>query len=208
LRSAALARPSVMRLTCTVLALAATAACRQPTYLPATTLRQLAPRCGAHPVAPRPGDRGPTYFSCQVNRPSEPPADRPLDYPVLLADAGVGSEVLLQFVIDERGRVDSTTIKTVASGHDLFLRAAEESLLTWPARPAERRGRPVRQLTTHLFCFRAPAQGALAYCAERLTRSGASSMSVACTDGGSTVARSHGGIVHLPARRPPNVRCN
>ena len=196
-----------MRRTLIALAFAATA-CRQPTYLPVATLGRLAPRCGAHPVAPRPGDRGPTYFSCQVDRPSEPPADRPLDYPVFLADAGVGSEVLLQFVIDERGRVDSTSVKTVVSGHDLFLRAARESLFAWQLRPAERRGRPVRQLMTHLFCFRVPARDALASCAERLVHFGAPDMSVACTDGGSVVSRSHGGIVHLPARRPPHVRCN
>ena len=208
MRSACVARRLVMRPLCVALIVVAAVACHRPTYLPVATLRQTAPPCGTYPVAPRPGDHGPTYFGCQVDRAAQPPLDRPLDYPPLLADAGVESDVQLQFVVDERGRVDSTTIKVLASGHDLFTRAAQESIRRWEVRPARLRGRAVRQLTTHAFCFRIGGTGALARCGRELPRYPAGNMSVACADGTSTICSSHGGCRRSAPRRPPNVRCS
>lgn len=197
-------RPNLRRLYVAGVLLAV--ACRSPAYLPVATLQRVAPACGANPVAPRPGDRGPTYFSCQVDQASEPPADRVLKYPVIFADAGVEGEVLLQFVVSERGVVDSTTIKTVRSTHELFVPAARESILGWRGRPAKRGARAVRQLTTHAFCFKIPATGAIARCSEDLART-APRMSTACAASAATTCSSHGGCQPVAPRRPPDVPC-
>jgi TonB family protein len=184
-------------------------ACSRVSYLPQTTLRHVAPSCGARPIAPRAQDRGPTHFACQVDDTAQAPTERPLVYPTLLADGNVESDVRLQFVVDEHGHVDSTTVRVLASGHDLFTQAARESLRQWGAQPAMRRGRAVRQLTTQAFCFRLGGAGAVARCAQELARFRDSGVTVACAEGQPFARKcSHGPCVQPPPHRPPNVRCS
>ena len=186
----------------------ATAAACGPTYLPVATVYQVAPACGSHPIAPRAGDNGPTYFRCQVTRVAEAPHDRVVDYPELLAEAAVEGEVQLQFVIDERGHVDSTSIKVLSSTHELFAAAALASVRGWGVEAAERRGESVRQLTTHAFCFRIGPAGALSRCAREMSAYPAASLTVACADPAPMVCSSHGGCSQPVPRRPPNRRCS
>ncbi len=128
------------------------AACRTA-YLPPGTLGHRAPTCGVAPIGRRHGDATATYFACQVDRAVVPQSDAVLRYPALLAGAGVEGIVELQFAVDQHGAIDTTTIVILRSTHELFTRAARQSLQEWRAPPAMRRGAAVRQLTTHGFCF-------------------------------------------------------
>jgi TonB family protein len=142
-----------------------TIACRTA-FLPTAMLAHLAPACGAAPIEPRQGDATPTYFRCQVDRAAVPSSALVFRYPSPLASANVEGTVALQFVVDQRGVVDPTTIVVLQSTHDLFTAAARESLRDWRAEPAQRHGAAVRQLTTQGFCFLlvAPASTATPSC--------------------------------------------
>jgi TonB family protein len=195
----------IMRTT-SVFLLLAVLGCRTA-YLPATALQRRAPVCGAHPIGP--GSRGsPTFFACQVDQPVRSPLNGPLAYPPLLAQSNVEGVVALQFVVDERGTVDSTTVVVLGSTHDIFTRAARNALAAWRVQPALRRGVPVRQLTTHAFCFRllqyVKFDGA---CAEPLTRFPPSAVSFACEDGVTSWMSDHRGSGFIIPPPRPGSRC-
>jgi len=184
------------------------AACRTA-YLPVSTLSRATPSCGAPPIAAAARSGLPTYFACQVDELMSPPKDRPLSYPELMSGSNVEGAVQLQFVVDERGSVDSTTLVVLTSTHDIFTRAARESLRSWGARPARRRGTPVRQITRHAFCFRLILDGKLGDCPKELATYSPSQISVVCEElRGQVRASDHPavGLEIRPPRRPPS-RC-
>ena len=176
-------------------------------YLPVTTLQARAPSCGAYPIGP--GTRGsPTFFACQVDQPVRSPQNAPLAYPLILAQSNVEGVVALQFVVDEHGTVDSTTVVVLGSTHDIFTRAARTALRAWHVQPALRHGAPVRQLTTHAFCFRLLQNGRFdGACAEPLTRFPPSAISFACEDATSSRTSDHGGSGFIIPPPRPGSRC-
>jgi TonB family protein len=137
--------------------------------------------CDSTVVAPRAGDRGPTYRACQVDRVAPIPSKRQIVYPPVMELAGINGEVHLQFVVDERGRVDSTTVRALMSTHRMFTAAARQSVLQWKTTGARRGGTSVRQLTTHAFCFRSLHENTTqAHCKTELARFGAPGVTIAC----------------------------
>lgn len=74
------------------------------------------------------------------------------EYPLALRVARVEGEVLLQFLVDPRGEVDS--IRVVAATHPLFADAARDALLRRKYLPALQEGRPARQWIQERFVFR------------------------------------------------------
>jgi protein TonB len=62
--------------------------------------------------------------------------------------------VLVQFVVDTLGRVDSTTFHVLKSTHDLFTLAVEDVVFRYKFRPAELGGRRVKQVVQMPFGFR------------------------------------------------------
>jgi protein TonB len=61
--------------------------------------------------------------------------------------------VLTQFVVDDRGRVDTSSIKVLKSTHPAFTAAVRTALASFRYSPAEVSGRPVRQLVQEPFMF-------------------------------------------------------
>lgn len=66
-------------------------------------------------------------------------------YPEALRQSRVEGRVEVEFVVDERGRVDMRTVKVVESTHDLFTAAVRNALGGMRFSPAKVGGTPVRQ---------------------------------------------------------------
>jgi TonB family protein len=74
-------------------------------------------------------------------------------YPSDLAEAGVEGVVRVTYVVDTTGRVDTTTVRIMSSGHPHFTTSVQTALAEMRFRPAKRRGQPVRQLVEQRFRF-------------------------------------------------------
>jgi TonB family protein len=79
-------------------------------------------------------------------------------YPDALKSVNVTGEVVVQYVVDQRGRVEPGSIKILSSTHRLFGEAVRRALLEARFRPAEVGGQPVRQLVEQPFIFKLEAQ--------------------------------------------------
>lgn len=90
----------------------------------------------------------------QVDRPAQllPGSGRPI-YPPQLRSAGLGGEVLVQFVIDTAGRADMATLAIIESSHAWLTSAVKRALETARFAPAEFGGRKVRQIVRMPFVF-------------------------------------------------------
>jgi len=84
----------------------------------------------------------------QVTRPAVP------RYPDALKSVNVTGEVIAQYVVDQRGRVEPASIKILSATHKLFGDAVRRALLEARYRPAEVNGTPVRQLVEQPFIFK------------------------------------------------------
>jgi protein TonB len=69
-------------------------------------------------------------------------------YPPSLRDAGVTGETMLQFVIDENGRVEPGSIEVVSSSSEEFASAARRVAASMRFSPAKSGGHTVRVTTT------------------------------------------------------------
>ncbi len=69
-------------------------------------------------------------------------------YPSMLRDAGVTGETVLQFVIDENGRVEPGSVEIVSSSDEQFAAAARRVVSSMRFSPAKAGGRTVRVTTT------------------------------------------------------------
>jgi len=94
------------------------------------------------------------YFEFKLNKPVTPIPDTvKLRYPAQLRAANVEGEVLLQFVVDTNGRVDTSRVKVLRSSHELFTAAVKEVLPRLRFTPAEVGRRKVRELVQQPFTF-------------------------------------------------------
>lgn len=75
-------------------------------------------------------------------------------YPAALAAAGVEGHVRLEFVVDTVGHCEPGSVRVVSSTHAAFEGAAVEAVLGTVYRPAQARGRPVRQRVHQSLVFR------------------------------------------------------
>ena len=66
-------------------------------------------------------------------------------YPETLRHQRLEGRVEVEFVVDERGRVDMRTVKVIESTHDLFTAAVQRALGGMRFSPAKMNGTPVRQ---------------------------------------------------------------
>jgi protein TonB len=69
-------------------------------------------------------------------------------YPPSLRDSGVTGETVLQFVIDENGRVEPGTIEVVSSTHEAFSGVARRIAASMRFSPAKSGGHNVKVTTT------------------------------------------------------------
>jgi TonB family protein len=105
---------------------------------------------------PTPPDRpSQTYFACQVDRPATWRQEdlRPL-FPTSMARAQVSGVVRVDFVINQRGAVDTASITVLSATHDDFVTQVRIALQRLQAAPAQRKSKVVRQLVTHQFEFK------------------------------------------------------
>lgn len=107
----------------------------------------------APPADPAPANDGPMDVSAVDVRPSLSNAadvQRQLQrlYPPSLRDAGVTGETVLQFVIDENGRVEPGSIEVVSSSDEGFAAVARRIAANMRFSPAKSGGKSVRVTTT------------------------------------------------------------
>ena len=94
------------------------------------------------------------FTADQVDAPAEPvQRDLPVGYPQSLYAAGVGGNVIAEFVVDEKGQVERETFGIVASSNPLFSEAVRDAVLHTVFTPARRKGAAVRQLVQQPFRF-------------------------------------------------------
>ncbi|MEO8193552.1 MAG: energy transducer TonB [Gemmatimonadales bacterium] len=124
--------------------------------------RDFDPAGETHSVPPTSGDSGPgigeadrPYDASEVEFPASAIAGtiRP-EYPSALRSSGIEGQVIAQFVVDEKGRAHSQTLRIVSSTNDMFAESVTRSLSRMRFVPARVGGRPVAQLVQQLFVFR------------------------------------------------------
>ncbi len=93
------------------------------------------------------------YFEFQVETPVKPAAGVVPRYPDALRTAHVSGEVLMQFVVNTDGRVDSASARAIRSSHELFTQAVRAILPDLRFVPATIGHQPVRQLVQMPFAF-------------------------------------------------------
>jgi len=97
-----------------------------------------------------------TFFEFQVDKPVVARETLDLRYPATMRGSGIGGELWAQFVVDETGRVDMQTFKTLKSPGPEFTAAVKAALPTGRFDPAVVRGKKVKQLVQQAFVFRVP----------------------------------------------------
>jgi periplasmic protein TonB len=75
-------------------------------------------------------------------------------YPEMLRSSGTEGQVIGQFVVNEKGRVDRKTWRVISSTHQLFSDAVSRALPQMRFKPAKIGGKPVSQLVQQLFVFK------------------------------------------------------
>jgi len=92
------------------------------------------------------------YFEFQVEKPATPAGPHTLVYPEGLA--GTGGDVIAQYVVDDKGRVDMGSFKVLSATDPKLISAVKSALANWDYQPATVGGRAVRQLVQQEFQFR------------------------------------------------------
>lgn len=101
------------------------------------------------------GDSGlQAYDASQVDSPVSTIGTFRPDYPAQLRAAGVEGQVVVQFVVNESGRVDRESVRIVSASNDGFAAAVTISLARMRFTPARIGNRTVAQLVQQLFVFR------------------------------------------------------
>lgn len=75
-------------------------------------------------------------------------------YPEAMRAAGVEGQVLVQFIVNEKGRVESGSIKIINSANPMFEASVRSALPRMKFKPATVNGRPVKQLVQQPFQFK------------------------------------------------------
>lgn len=118
--------------------------------LPATSHAQKAPNESSAPGA---GSSDQTFLSYEVERPAKPKAGPTPVYPANLRAARVEGSVLVQFVVDQRGRPEMTSFKVIKSSNDELTESVRLAVNGMSFFPAESGGQKVKQLVQLPFRF-------------------------------------------------------
>ena len=99
------------------------------------------------PAGPAPSATNAIHTPAMVDRTVIPRRDNPRpDYPTAMRAAGVDGSVLVQFVVDTTGRVESASVSILRATHEQFGEAVRRWLGRTRYSPAEVAGKRVRQL--------------------------------------------------------------
>lgn len=130
-----------------------------PPALPATLPAASSPADRPAPLIPRSPSamltaHDTTYREHQVDTAVGPRTMTPPVYPAEQRAAGVDGEVIVEFVVDATGAIDTLTTRVLRSNHAAFTSAVMTSLATATFKPAWKAGKPVRQVVQMPFVFR------------------------------------------------------
>lgn len=133
--------------------------------IPPSADHRAAPRVSMHDDAPLAGQSAPRsvrpvisdtipLLEKDVDKPVGPvPGNAAPIYPAELRTAGVGGEVIVQFVVNTDSTMAPATFKVLKSSHGLFTESVHDALLRMRFVPAMKDGRPVRQIVQMPFVF-------------------------------------------------------
>ena len=96
-----------------------------------------------------------TFGGADLEQRPQPTSQVPPAYPTELRKARLEGMVIVDFVVDESGRVEEARVDR--SSHPEFERPALEAIRRWRFRPGMREGKPVRSYNRQTFRFRPPA---------------------------------------------------
>lgn len=96
-----------------------------------------------------------TYLDFQVDRPAKLKTGRPPAYPSGLRTEG---QVLVQFIVDERGRPKMDSFKVIKSSHAAMTESVQYAVSGMVFWPAEASGKKVKQLVQVPFVFAPPGR--------------------------------------------------
>jgi len=101
-----------------------------------------------------PVDLNQTFREYEVETPAAALGGATPEYPSTLRETGVEGRVILEFVVNERGRVDMSSVKVVESSNALFTASVRAALSGMRFRPAKIGGRAVKQYVSQPFSFK------------------------------------------------------
>ena len=96
---------------------------------------------------------GATYLEFQVDRPASVKLAVNPSYPERLLRTKVEGDVLVQFVVDEKGIADMSSFKVIRSTNTEFTDAVKRAVRSTTFQPAEHGGKRVRQLVQQPYSF-------------------------------------------------------
>jgi TonB family protein len=105
-------------------------------------------------VATGSGNEKPAYDAYEVDKAVAVISGAAPSYPATMRASGIEGEVKAQFVVNEQGRAEVSSLRIVSSTNDHFSEAVRQALPRMRFRAAELRGRPVAQTVQQLFSFR------------------------------------------------------
>jgi TonB family protein len=97
---------------------------------------------------------GTVFIEAELSEPTQLLAHPPLRYPERMRMAGISGVVLLQYVVTERGVVDTSSVTVLGPAHEDFVDAARELVLGCRFKPARMGEQRVRQLVQQRVVFR------------------------------------------------------
>jgi TonB family protein len=100
-------------------------------------------------------DADQTFFDFQVDQPAKVRVVHQPVYPEQLRASHVDGQVLVQFVVNERGEAEMNTFKIVKSTQPEFAEAVRRAISNTTYSPAVVHGRSVKQLVQQPFTFNA-----------------------------------------------------
>jgi protein TonB len=98
------------------------------------------------------GGGGGGLLGSDMDSPPTPVSKMQPNYPSSLLSKGIGGKVLITCVVDETGKVVSTSIKKSSGNADLD-KAAVNAVLKWKFKPAQKAGRNIRATCVVPFNF-------------------------------------------------------
>ena len=99
-------------------------------------------------------DTDKTYAEFEVERQVSPISGTNVEYPEALRTSGVEGQVLAQFVVNENGRVETSTFKVLDSDNPAFAAAVKAALPRMRFRPAQIGKTNVSQVVQQAFVFK------------------------------------------------------
>ena len=101
---------------------------------------------------------GATFLEAQVDDPPALLQQGPMNFPPMLASAGISGRVKMEFIVDTTGHAERPSIKILETSHPAFAEPAREMIAKSLYKPGRVRGQAVRVLVQQSINFVNPNQ--------------------------------------------------